>query len=240
MKKQSLFLGAVLAVFVCAGCATTESKLERRELAAIKAEQAAATPAQVLAALQRGNARYVAETPVPRDLPHDRRITTAGQYPQAVVLSCMDSRVPPERIFDAGLGELLCVRIAGYSADADLVGSLEYACAVAGAKILLVMGHTHCGAIKGALDHVELGNLTGLLQKIDPAIAAVHDVPGARSSKNNDFVEAVGEAHVQLTLARIRELSPVLRDLERAGKIQLVGCSYDIESGRVRWLPPAP
>ena len=215
MKKQKLFLGAVLAVLVCAGCATTMSTPDRRELAAIKAEQAAATPAQALAALQRGNARYVAETPAPRDLPHDRRITAAGQYPQAVV------------------------RIAGYSVDADLVGSLEYACAVAGAKILLVMGHTHCGAIKGAVDHVELGNLTGLLQKIDPAIAAVHDVPGARTSKNKDFIEAVGEAHVQLTLARIRELSPLLRDLERAGKIQLVGCSYDIESGRVRWLAPA-
>jgi len=113
---------------------------------------------------------------------------------------------------------------------------MEFACAVSGAKLVLVMGHTSCGAIKGACDHVELGNLTGLLQKIEPAVASVHDVPGERNSKNKAFVEAVCEANVRLTVERIRELSPILRDLESAGKIQIAGCIYDVDTGRVRFL----
>src|SRR4029453_5378098 len=115
---------------------------------------------------------------------------------------------------DAGLGDLFNARIAGNIADADLVGSMEFACNVAGAKLVVVMGHTSCGAIKGACDHVQLGNLTGLLDKIQPAVEAVRDVPGERNSKNKKFVEAVSEANVRLTMARIHELSPVLRDLE--------------------------
>src|SRR5258707_15075736 len=113
---------------------------------------------------------------------------------------------------------------------------MEFACAVSGAKLVLVMGHTSCGAIKGACDRVELGNLTSLLQKIGPAIASVHDVPGERNSKNKDFVEAVSESNVRLTVERIRDLSPVLRDLETAGKIQVAGCIYDLGTGRVRFL----
>jgi carbonic anhydrase len=151
-------------------------------------------------------------------------------------LSCIDSRAPAEFVFDQGLGDLFNARIAGNIADADLVGSMEFACAVAGAKLVVVMGHTSCGAIKGACDHVELGNLTGLLDKIQPAVQAVHDVPGERNSKNAQFVEAVAEANVRLTVERIRELSPILRDMERAGKIQIVGCIYDLETGRVRFL----
>ena len=118
---------------------------------------------------------------------------------------------------------------------------MEFACAVSGAKLVLVMGHTSCGAIKGACDRVELGNLTGLLEKIQPAVAAVRDVPGERNSKNTAFVEAVSETNVRLTVERIRELSPVLRDLESAGKIQITGCIYDLNTGRVRFLsPPRP
>ena len=127
-------------------------------------------------------------------------------------------------------------RIAGNIADHDLVGSMEYACAVVGAKLVLVMGHTDCGAVKGACDHVQLGNLTGLLDKIQPAVEAVRDVPGERNSKNSKFVEAVSEAHVRLTVARILELSPVLRDLQSAGKIQITGCIYDLKTGRVQFL----
>ena len=115
---------------------------------------------------------------------------------------------------------------------------MEFACAVAGAKLVLVMGHTSCGAIKGACDHVEMGNLTSLLNKIEPAVASVRDVPGERNSKNKDFVEAVSEANVRLTVERIRELSPILRDLESAGKIQIAGSLYDVNTGRVRFLPP--
>lgn len=219
------------------GCSTTSATApERRDLAALKAEQAALTPAQVLAWLQAGNERFAAGKPEPRDRLHDQRVTAAGQYPRAVILSCIDSRAPAEFIFDAGIGDLFNARIAGNIADADLVGSMEFACAVSGAKLVVVMGHTSCGAIKGACDRVQLGNLTGLLDKIQPAVAAVHDVPGERNSKNAAFVEAVSEANVRLTVERIRELSPILRDLEGAGKIQIVGCIYDLETGRVRFL----
>ena len=167
---------------------------------------------------------------------HDQQTTAAGQYPHAVILSCIDSRAPAELIFDAGLGDLFNARIAGNIADPDLVGSMEFACAVSGAKLVLVMGHTSCGAIKGACDKVELGNLTGLLEKIQPAVAAVQDVQGERNSKNTAFVEAVSEANVRLTVERIRELSPILREMESAGKIQIAGCVYDLKTGRVRFL----
>ena len=230
--------GAALSGLGLAGCATTESAgPQRRDLAAIKAEQAALTPPQVLESLRLGNERFASGKARRRDMLHDQRTTAAGQYPHAVVLSCIDSRAPAEIVFDAGIGDLFNARIAGNIADADLVGSMEFACAVSGAKLVLVMGHTSCGAIKGACDRVEMGNLTGLLQKIDPAIASVRDVPGERNSKNTAFVEAVSEANVRLTMERIRELSPILRDLEGAGKIQIAGCIYDLESGRVRFLP---
>ena len=230
--------GGLLLLLALTGCSTTApiSTPQRRDLATLKAEQAALTPAQVLESLQRGNGRFASGKLEPRDMLHDQQITAAGQYPRAVILSCMDSRAPAEFVFDQGLGDLFNVRIAGNIADHDLVGSLEYGCAVVGAKLVLVMGHTDCGAVKGACDHVQLGNLTGLLDKIQPAVEAVRDVPGERNSKNSKFVEAVSEAHVRLTVARIRELSPVLRDLESAGKIQITGCIYDLKTGRVQFL----
>ena len=172
-----------------------------------------------------------------RDTLHDQRVTAAGQYPHAVVLSCIDSRAPAEIIFDTGIGDIFNARIAGTIADADLVGSMEFACAVSGAKLVRVMGHTNCGAIKGAIDRVELGNLTGLLKKIEPAVDSVRNVPGDRTSKNKKFVEAVAESNVRLTVERIRELSPILRDMEKEGKIRITGCIYDLETGRVRFLP---
>jgi len=232
--------GATLALLlVLAGGSTAEPAAapQRRDLAEIKAEQAALTPSQVLESLRRGNERFASGKTKSRDMLHDQRTTAAGQYPHAVVLSCIDSRVPAEIVFDAGLGDLFNARIAGNIADPDLVGSMEFACAVSGSKLVLVMGHTSCGAIKGACDHVKLGNLTGLLKKIEPAVEAVKDVPGERTSKNKAFVEAVAEANVRLTVERIRKLSQVLRDLEAAGKIQITGCIYDVETGRVRFLP---
>ena len=202
----------------------------------MKAEQAALTPAQALESLRRGNERFVSGKTHPRDMLQDQRTTAGGQYPHAIILSCIDSRAPAEVIFDAGLGDIFNARIAGNIADADLVGSMEFACKVAWAKLVLVMGHTSCGAIKGACDHVELGNLTGLLQNIEPAVASVQQVPGERNSKNKNFVEAVSEANVELTVQQIRQLSPILRDMERAGEIQLAGCIYDLDTGKVRFL----
>ena len=229
-------LTTLLLLLTLSGCSTATPG--RRDLAAREREQAAATPAQVLDWLERGNQRFASGKPEPRDMLHDQRVTAAGQYPRAILLSCIDSRAPAEFIFDTGLGDLFNARIAGNIADADLVGSMEFACQLSGARLVVVMGHTNCGAIKGACDHVQLGNLTGLLDKIQPAVESVHDVPGVRDSKNKEFVEAVTEANVRLTVQRIRELSPILRDLEDEGKIKIVGCVYSLETGRVRFLTP--
>jgi carbonic anhydrase len=244
MKKTNALLLAgagfatLLSLLPLCGCSTAAP--ERRDLATLKQQQAAATPAQVLAWLQRGNERFVSGKTESRDMLHDQRVTAAGQYPRAVILSCIDSRAPAEFIFDTGLGDLFNARIAGNIADPDLVGSMEFACKVSGAKLVVVMGHTSCGAIKGACDRVQLGNLTGLLEKIQPAVEAVHDVPGERSSKNNTFVEAVAEANVRLTVERIRELSPILRGMEAEGVINMVGCIYNLDTGRVRFLDASP
>jgi carbonic anhydrase len=213
------------------GCTTPRP--ERHDLATREQRQAAATPVQVLEKLRRGNERFASGKPEPRDMLHDQRTTAAGQYPKAIVLSCIDSRAPAEIIFDEGIGDIFNARIAGNIADADLVGSMEFACKVAGAKLVVVMGHTSCGAVKGAIDGVQLGNLTGLLEKIQPAVNAVRNVPGDRTSKNTAFVEAVAEENVQLTVERVRELSPILRDMEHEGRIQIVGCIYNLETGRV-------
>ncbi len=228
----------LLLLLAVAGCSTPAptSNPERRDLAALKAEQAALTPAQVLESLQHGNERFTSGKAKPRDMRHDQEVTAAGQFPHAVLLSCIDSRAPAEFVFDQGLGNLFNARIAGNVANNDIVGSMEFACAAAGAKLVLVMGHTSCGAVMGACDHVQLGNLTGLLDRIQPAVEAVRNVPGDRNSKNTKFVEAVSEMNVRLTVARIRELSPILRDLEKAGKIQIIGCIYDLSTGRVQFL----
>jgi carbonic anhydrase len=240
MKKTKvcIFAGLYLAIPLLplgfSGC--TAVAPQRRDLAAIEQEQAALTPAEVLASLKRGNERFASGKTHRRDLLHDQRTTAAGQYPHAVILSCIDSRAPAEFIFDAGIGDIFNARIAGNIVDADLAGSMEFACKVAGAKLVVVMGHTSCGAIKGACDRVELGNLTGLLDKIQPAVAAVHHVPGGRTSKNTVFVEAVAGTNVRLTVERIRQLSPILREMEAAGHIQIVGCIYDLETARVSFL----
>jgi carbonic anhydrase len=235
-KRIHFFIIAPTAILLCLLALALAEPPLRRDLAALKAEQAALTPAQVLEDLRKGNERFASGKTRPRDMLHDQQTTAAGQYPHAVILSCIDSRAPAEIVFDAGLGDLFNARIAGNIADTDLVGSMEFACAVSGAKLVLVMGHTSCGAIKGACDRVELGNLTGLLRKIDPAVAAVRGVPGERNGKNKAFVEAVSEANVRLTVEKIRELSPILSDLEKAGKIQIAGCIYDLETGKVRFL----
>ena len=236
--KQTTLTSVILVplLLAIAGCSTPTAKPERSDLETTKQRQVAATPSEVLEKLKRGNERFASGKPQPRDMLHDQRTTAAGQYPKAVILSCIDSRAPAEFIFDAGIGALFNARIAGNIADEDQVGSIEFACKVAGAKLIVVMGHTSCGAIKGACDDVQLGNLTGLLSKMKPAVAAVQNVPGERTSKNTAFVEAVSEANVRLTVDRIRELSPILRDMEREGKIQMVGCIYILETGRVQFL----
>lgn len=193
------------------------------------------TPGQVLDELKKGNERFRTGNMAARDYRDQQRTSASGQYPAAVVLGCVDSRAPAEIIFDAGIGDTFNARIAGNVVNDDLLGSLEFACAVAGAKVLLLFGHTACGAIKGAIDDVEMGNLTGLLARIKPAISAT-TFAGEKSSKNAAYVDAVARTNVRLGLDNVRRRSPILADLEKKSTIQIVGAMYDLATGTVEFL----
>lgn len=193
------------------------------------------TPDQIIEMMKQGNERFRTGKMSPHDYLAQKRATVSGQYPAAVILSCIDSRAPAEIIFDVGIGDTFNARVAGNIENDDLLGSLEFACAVAGAKVVLVMGHTACGAIKGAIDGAQLGNLTGLLNKIKPAVNATH-YGGERTSKNGEFVDEVAKTNVRLTIGAIRERSDVLAGLEKDGKIKIVGSMYRLSGGSVDFL----
>lgn len=197
-----------------------------------KAQRDAMTPDQVIALLKQGNERFRAGKLDTHDYLAQKRASAAGQYPAAVILSCIDSRAPAEIICDVGIGDTFNARVAGNIANDDLLGSMEFACAVAGAKLVLVMGHSACGAIKGAIDGAKLGNLTGLLEKIKPAVDATK-FDGERSSKNDAFVDAVAATNVRHTIDEIRRRSDVLAGLEKDGKIKIVGSMYQLVGGKV-------
>jgi carbonic anhydrase len=188
------------------------------------------TPGEVIDDLKKGNERFRTGRMMSREYREQQRATAAGQFPAAAVLGCIDSRAPAEIVFDAALGDMFNARIAGNVVDDDLLGSLEFACAVAGAKLVLVLGHTACGAVKGAIDRVELGNLTGLLARIRPAISATA-FEGDASSKNAAYVDAVARTNVRLGIETIRRRSPILSDLEKTGAIQIAGAMYDLTTG---------
>ena len=193
------------------------------------------TPSQIIDELKKGNERFRTGKMAPRNYLAEKRSSATGQYPAAVILGCVDSRVPPEIIFDAGIGDTFNGRVAGNVVNDDLLGSMEFACAVSGAKVVLVLGHTACGAIKGAIDDVVLGNLTGLLARIKPAIPETK-FEGEKSSKNPAFVDAVARSNVRVALQDIRRRSPVLADLEKKGSIQITGAMYDLATGVVDFV----
>jgi carbonic anhydrase len=201
-------------------------------------QQKALTPDQVLADLMAGNKRYAAGQLTDLDIKANIKATAAGQYPSAVILSCLDSRVPVENVFDQGIGDIFVGRVAGNIENEDLLGSFEFATKIAGAKLVMVLGHEACGAVKGACDHAELGNLTALLDKIKPAVKAVAaDFPeDQRNSKNADFVNKVIEQNVRMTVADIRKDSPILAEMEKEGKIKIVGAIYSLKNGEVTLL----
>jgi len=194
------------------------------------------TPERALAELRAGNARFVAGQPKVRHPLADVHASAPGQYPYAVVLSCIDSRQPVELVLDQGIGDIFCARVAGNVLDDDVLGSMEFGCKVAGARLIAVIGHSNCGAIKGAIDHVELGNLTGLLGKIKPAVDEIPADGQPRTSKNHDFVDHVAEANVRLVMKQIRERSPVLREMLDQGRIGLAGGLYELETGKVHFF----
>ena len=198
-----------------------------------KAMQAAITPAMALDLLKEGNKRFVNNLKVNRNLLQQANETSDGQHPFAIILSCIDSRTSVELIFDQGLGDVFSVRIAGNIVNEDILGSMEFACKVAGSKIIMVLGHTNCGAVKGACDHVEMGNLTALLSKLQPAVYDEKTETGNRNSGNDDFVEKVSAINVKRTVHAILERSAILKELLENGSIGIIGGSHDISTGAV-------
>ena len=195
------------------------------------------TPSLALNALKDGNERFLKGNQVTRNLNAQVDETSGGQYPFATVLHCIDSRVSAEHVFDQGIGDLFSIRIAGNFVNEDILGSMEFACKLAGTKVLVVLGHTACGAIKGACDHARLGNLTALINKLEPAVEAVDSPVEAdlRNSSNIDFVNAVAAKNVLTTIDNIRNQSPILKEMEVDGAIKIVGGMYDIATGNVNF-----
>ena len=200
-----------------------------------KERQAAVTPDIALALLKEGNARFVSGAMLERDLAQQIRATSEAQYPYASVLSCIDSRSGPELVFDQGIGDVFAPRVAGNVVNEDILGSLEYASRVAGSRLIVALGHTSCGAVKGACDNVKLGNLTPLVGRLRAIVDSVEHA-GDRSSANHEFVDMVAEANVKDVLADIRERSPILADMEKKGEIKIVGAMLNVSTGRVMFL----
>jgi carbonic anhydrase len=198
--------------------------------------QAQITPLKAVEMLKEGNERFVNDQMINRDLLSQVKQTGSGQYPFAAIVSCIDSRIPTEMVFDQGIGDVFNARIAGNFVNTDILGSLEFAAKVAGSKTIVVMGHTQCGAVKGACDHVKLGNLTPMLENIEPALNAVTDITEDRNSKNADFVQAVADANVTLTIAKIKSDSEILNEMYENGEISIVGAMYDVSSGKVTFV----
>lgn len=198
-----------------------------------KETQNTMTPEKALAFLKEGNARFQNNLKSNRNLLEQVNDTSDGQFPFAVILSCIDSRVSAELVFDQGLGDIFSVRIAGNFINDDILGSMEFGCKVAGSKLIVVLGHTSCGAVKGACDNVELGKLTGMLNKIKPAVNSVTGDYADRSSKNTEFVQAVSDKNVELTVQAITEQSSVLKEMVDNNEIAIVGAMYDVKSGVV-------
>lgn len=242
-----LFIGLVLLSLGMASCQpqsnntpeiSTETTPEITPLVEevlTKEQRDALSPDEVLNALKAGNKRFMSNDLTARDHSAQVRQSVEGQFPKAVVLSCLDSRVPVEDVFDRGIGDIFVGRVAGNFVNEDLLGSMEFGCKVAGAKLILVMGHEHCGAVKAAIDNVELGNITALVSKIRPAVDKT-TYEGDRSSKNEAFVHMVCESNVLHTIEQIRNNSPILDEMEKNGEIKIVGAVYDMDSGKVEFL----
>ncbi|MCE3294490.1 MAG: Carbonic anhydrase [Crocinitomicaceae bacterium] len=198
-----------------------------------KETQSSLTPAAALRILKEGNQRFIHNLKANRNLLQQVNETSSGQFPFATILSCIDSRTSAELIFDQGLGDIFSIRIAGNILNEDILGSMEFATKIAGSKIIVVLGHTKCGAIIGACNHVEMGNLTTLLNKIQPAVVSEKETTTNRTGSNSGFVNNVTEINVHLTIERIKKESAVIAELEQAGSIKIIGGIYDVETGEV-------
>ena len=200
-----------------------------------KETQTSISPEKAIQLLKEGNNRFIENKAINRNLLDQVKATSLGQFPFATILSCIDSRVSSELIFDQGIGDVFSARVAGNFVNEDILGSMEFACKLAGTKIVLVLGHTSCGAVKGACDDAKLGNLTALISKIKPAVEAVEEPidKSLRNSSNIDFVNTVAKKNVHMTIANIRTQSPVLKEMEDEEVIKIIGAMYDIKDGSV-------
>lgn len=245
MKKSlSVFIVASMFLFSCGEKkdvkqeAKQETKQENqvRNDVMTKEIQQAKTPEQVLEILKTGNGKFVKGDLTFTDYPKQIMQTSQGQYPTAVVLSCLDSRVPVEKVFDLGVGDLFVARIAGNIINPDILASMEYGCKVVGSKLIVVLGHTDCGAVKAAIDDVKLGNITELLDKIQPAVDSLSTFEGDKTSKNKEYVAKVTDENVLVGIEEIRKNSPILKEMEEKGEIQIIGASYDVSTGAVTFM----
>lgn len=252
MKKTTIKLGLfVLGTLALTACSNGDNQVEQEVISTSEAkdaetiglvekvlskeEQAALTPDAVIQALKDGNDRFLRNELTARDHSAQVRNSALSQFPKAIVLSCVDSRVPVEDVFDRGIGDLFVARVAGNFVNEDILGSMEFACKVSGSKLVLVLGHEHCGAVKAAVDDVKLGNITPMLSKIRPAVDLV-EYEGDRSSKNQEFVHMASESNVRNTIEKIRKDSPILKEMEDKGEIKIVGGLYDMDTGKVTML----
>jgi carbonic anhydrase len=236
IRTKLIAASALTALALLAGACGTRNVRATADVLT-KAEQQAMTPAQVVADLKAGNERFVAGRTTSQDWLSQARTTAAeGQYPKAIVLSCLDSRVPPEVVFDQGIGDIFVGRVAGNFENVDMLGSMEFGTAVAGAKAIVVLGHTACGAVKGAMDNAELGNLTATLENIRPAINAAIPAGTQVSSKNAQQLDVVTAENVRQTMRDITARSPVLAQRVASGELAIVGGVYDLATGRITWV----
>lgn len=246
--KIIMLMSITLSIIACDGQAKkTENVSNEKELMEIQnvkplvekvltaQEQAALTPDQVINLFKEGNQRFLNNDLTARDHSVQVRQSTNAQFPKAIVLSCVDSRVPVEDVLDRGIGDIFVARVAGNFVNEDILGSMEFACKVSGSKLILVMGHEHCGAVKAAIDDVKLGNITHMLTKIKPAVKMTN-YAGERISSNPEFVHLVCESNVKNTISQIRERSPILKEMQEKGEIKIIGAVYDMDTGKISFL----
>lgn len=243
MKKLStVFFASLLFLISCGEKKEVSEKKDVKQEVKVRNDvltqelQQAKTSEKIIDILKEGNNKFVKGDLTFTDYPKQIIQTSQGQYPAAVILSCLDSRVPVEKVFDLGVGDIFVGRVAGNIVNPDMLGSMEYGCKVVGAKVIMVLGHTDCGAVKSAIDNVKLGNITELLAKIRPAVDSSSSFQGDKTSKNTAFVDEVTDKNVALTMNNILKNSPILKEMEEKGEIDIIGGVYDVKTGKVTFM----
>ena len=234
MITRRLFCGCLAGGLSLAGAAAQAQSLECAVFTPDR--QKATAPGEALTRLRAGNERFIAGKSINCDLMAQVKETATNQSPYAAIVGCIDSRVPPELVFDQRIGDVFCARVAGNCVNTDIIGSLEYATKVAGARAIVVLGHNSCGAIKSAVDDVKLGNITELLKNFQPAIATLSEADGHRDSHNYPLVQKVAEANARLTAASLLVRSPIIKALVESGELTIAAAMHDIATGKVTWL----